>query len=388
MSLPPGESYNDTVQRLIKIGHDQATATARARELHNMSGSSGGGILDSARNIVGSLDRMMPGTQQRVDNFVQTSVQDRFDRIGSSQPTQPTQPSYTPPRTNYGGTIDYQISDYAQRQMDEMQRMISNMPQFDRSSPEEMSRLAKEFAALQIDPAIGALTRGYEQTGLAIEGARGRTEAAHSGFEADMDYALGQAEKQAIERAVARGGGRAGLSEYIVAELQAPIVGEGQRIAAQHAQNLVELAQKEVLLEQQYHDQMMELEQRRGLIESQRVDELKKYEDAMVRGDWQMAMDAQSRLSQLALQADQHSQQMQIQQARLMEDMRQFDISMDYNLQQFQHAKAMDEFHAMSPYTAMTRGEQARMAEWMVSEFGIPYNDLMAWLQAEGLGGY
>lgn len=245
-------------------------------------------------------------------------------------PPAPTSPS--PSRGSLDIGTSSQMADFSRRQLEQMESMMRQAPSFDPSSPESLRGQAADWASMQVDPVLGALHRGYEEQQLGLENLRGRAEAAHAGYEADVDYALGQAEQQAIERAIARGGGRAGLSDWIVAELQKPIIGESQRIAAQHAQDIIHIAQQEVQLEKHYHDQIQELEQQRGLIESNKYEELKRYEDSMMRQDWAMAFEAQSKLTSLAMDADRFEQELNLAHAEFAEQRRQFDAELDYKI--------------------------------------------------------
>lgn len=288
--------------------------------------------------------------------------------------------------TNYGGTIDYQVRDYQTRHMDRYEEMIANAPQHQRSTDAELAQRAGEHASLQIDPLVGALERSHEEQQAVLESQRGQADAAHAGYEADVDYALSQAEKQAIDRAVARGGGRAGLSDYIVAELQAPIIGESQRIAAQHAQDIKDIAQQEVLLEKHFHDKMYELTERRGLIESEKREEIRRYDDAMVRQDWQMAAEAQSTLVQLEQQANQFDQTMALEQAKFQEQISQFEHQMDRSVYEFDQQMALKEFQAQAPYYMGTYGERSALIQFYSQQWGLPEGETSE-IVDEWLGG-
>jgi hypothetical protein len=90
---------------------------------------------------------------------------------------------------------------------------------------------------------------------------------------------------------------------------QQPIVGAAERQAADLAAYLQDVASQRSLATQQYGDTEQQLAERRGLIEAQTVEELKRYDDAMARGDWQMANQASQNLAALATQAQQFTQQ-------------------------------------------------------------------------------
>ena len=90
---------------------------------------------------------------------------------------------------------------------------------------------------------------------------------------------------------------------------QQPIIGAAERQAAELAAYLQDIASQRSLATQQYGESEQQLAERRGLIEAQTVEELKRYDDAMARGDWQMANQASQNLAALATQAQQFTQQ-------------------------------------------------------------------------------
>jgi len=221
---------------------------------------------------------------------------------GSSRPTSSTSDIFS--------QLTQSMGQYSYPYEQLMRDVLASQPRYTPRSREDLLSEAQRKASLQIDPQLQALQKAYEQTlqGLTTRGEQAK--AAHAGYEKDVEYALGEAARIAQEQAIARGGGRAGVLDWAREQRQKPIVGAAEKQAAELAAYLQDVASQQSLATQQYGETQQQLAERRGLIEAQTVEELKRYDDAMVRGDWQSANQASQNLATLATQAQQFSQQM------------------------------------------------------------------------------
>lgn len=190
-----------------------------------------------------------------------------------------------------------------------MRDTLASIPKYTPRSRDELLSEAQRQASLQVDPQLQALQKAYQQSLQGLTAREEQARAAHAGYESDVARALSEAAKIAQEQAIARGGGRAGLLDWGREQRQQPIIGAAERQAAELAAYLQDIASQRSLATQQYGESEQQLAERRGLIEAQTVEELKRYDDAMARGDWQMANQASQNLAALATQAQQFTQQ-------------------------------------------------------------------------------
>jgi hypothetical protein len=150
--------------------------------------------------------------------------------------------------------------------------VAATAPQWTPRPESELLTQAQQYAGLQIDPQLQALQRSLGQA---------RQEAG--------TYTQ-EAEKRALESAIARGGGRSGVVEWLTAEQTKPIT---TALARAETAGL---------------EQMQQLEARRGELAANQLAALRQLEHANASGNWQLAQQATAQLAQLAQQAQQFQQ--------------------------------------------------------------------------------
>ncbi|MGB9802162.1 MAG: hypothetical protein ACPLSX_04265, partial [Arcobacter sp.] len=183
--------------------------------------------------------------------------------------------------------------------------LLARMPVYQQPSQEELLQQAKTWANLQVDPTIQAISQSLAQTKQALETQQAKTEAAYAGLDQSTQRFMQEAARQALESAIARGGGRSGQVEWYTSKLQQPIAEQYAQAQAQKAAELADIANRMTLAEQQAAEQQKALEQRRGELEAERLSELQNLAHATAVGDWQRAFEAAQNLAAMATQAQQ-----------------------------------------------------------------------------------
>ncbi len=206
----------------------------------------------------------------------------------------------------------------------DLEGMLANRPQYEMTE-QEMLEAAMRDAGLMIDPHQHALGRSHEQMQQALDAQRAMAEASHAGYQTDIDYAMGEAQRQATESAIARGGGRAGLVDWQSAKLMAPIMGSAEAQAARHEATMNDIAAQKTMAQRHYGEHMNELEQRRGELTQQRMQQLEELQYARAVDDWDRAWRATQQLEMMDEQIRQFDNQMQLQTDKFHESQRQFD---------------------------------------------------------------
>ena len=190
-----------------------------------------------------------------------------------------------------------------------MRDTLASIPKYTPRSWDELLSEAQRQASLQIDPQLQALQKSYQQFLQELTAREEQARAAHAGYESNVARALSEAAKIAQEQAIARGGGRAGLLDWAREQRQRPVIGAAERQAAELAAYLGH-SKPAFPCYSAVRGIGTAACRKARLIEAQTVEELKRYDDAMARGDWQMANQASQNLAALATQAQQFTQQM------------------------------------------------------------------------------
>lgn len=184
-----------------------------------------------------------------------------------------------------------------QQDLEQLLRALEIGPQM---TPEEMQQRAQMQAGLLYDPQVNALTRALEQQQQSAEARRASIEAAYAGVSERTARLMEEARQRAVESAVARGGGRGGLVEWLTGELQTPIIERQQQIEAERASQLADVANALGLIEKQVAEQEQQLATQRGQYITQQVQALEELDYARRTGDWQRAFEAAQTLSNMA----------------------------------------------------------------------------------------
>lgn len=184
-----------------------------------------------------------------------------------------------------------------------MRDLISAMPKYTPPSEEELLRQAQRYAELQINPQLEALERAWQLLQQQTEAQKKYIEATYAGLEENVQNRLQELARQALENAIARGGGRSGVVEWLMQQYQKPVVEEYAKAQAEKAATLSDLANRLALAQQQYEEQRQQLAQRLGELQAQRLEELRNLAHATAMGDWETAFQAAQNLASMASSA-------------------------------------------------------------------------------------
>ncbi len=214
---------------------------------------------------------------------------------GGSANTQNSIPkrSTTQKQTTTGGfgmdELNAMLGQYTsqyQDQISQIQNML-NQNQYARPSDSELQSQASTFANLQIDPMLQALRDSLQQAEQTANTRKGEVEAAYTGYQDAANKMLDERAKQALESAIARGGGRSGAVEWLTAQQQEPILQQTAQAEAEKASTLSSIAEALALAKQQGSQKEQDLAARRGELESNQLANLQSMADAAESGNWQ-----------------------------------------------------------------------------------------------------
>lgn len=190
-----------------------------------------------------------------------------------------------------------------------LQELMTAMPTTTGLTPEQQLQRAQEHANLIFDPQVSALARGLEQLRQSALGQKDMLRASHTGVQERTQRLMGEAQTQAVESAIARGAGRSGVTEWLQARLQAPVLERHQQLEAEHISRLADVADRLALAERQNVEQLSEIEALRGRTAAQKQITLEEQAHARSVGDWERAFSATQQLA--ALEADDQRLQFQ-----------------------------------------------------------------------------
>jgi hypothetical protein len=94
---------------------------------------------------------------------------------------------------------------------------------YDPLSASDMASMADTWAALQTDPQLAALNESYQDYLTSYNQQLAQIEADYANVESTGERLIKEARDDALESAIARGAGRAGVADYMMQEAAAPI---------------------------------------------------------------------------------------------------------------------------------------------------------------------
>lgn len=263
------------VKDLVRITQQAQTAQSQASYL---------GDTDFWGGAQEALDRHVEG---RVDHYghLDPSLTDHYSGLDFFVPDYYA--GITPVTYEHYLGLDPTLPDYYTR----LQEMIESggfIPEYEALSDEELLRLAKEYADLQIDPVKAQLQRYLEQAALDAAAQEERIRAAYAPGEAALERREEAQAKRDLESAIARGGGRAGAVEWASAERQMHHAELLTGHKGKEAAELTAIANQLGLTERQIQERKVELEEMRGKLTSQELKDLREREwDKMFHaGTW------------------------------------------------------------------------------------------------------
>lgn len=192
----------------------------------------------------------------------------------------------------------YQQVSYPYQQM--LEQMLANQNLSTPLTPAQIQERALAQAGLIYDPQVAALNDALEQYRQAAESQRRSIEAAYAGVTERTTRMMEEAAQQALESAIARGGGRAGAVEWLVEKAQQPIIERQQQLDAEQAAKLAAVADALALAEQQTATQTQRLAELRGQYTAQQAQALEDLEYSRRVGDWERAFSAAQSLANMA----------------------------------------------------------------------------------------
>ena len=252
----------------------------------------------SPERIAQERQRLLGGGHQTYTQFKQQPLTNTQQT--NTQQTN-TQQAGAP---NFAGGVQQWLSNLVQGGMSPhtqaLQQLIDNRPTRTATSWDEIVRRAQEQANLVFDPQVSALARALEQQRQATETQRSVIDASHAAGVGRTARLLENARVQALESAIARGGGRSGAVEWLADRLQTPVLERQQQQEAERIAQITGLAERLAMFENQAAAQQQELEAQRGQTAAQKAQALQEFEYAQQVGDWQRALAAQQELAGLA----------------------------------------------------------------------------------------
>lgn len=179
----------------------------------------------------------------------------------------------------------------------ELQDLIRDYPKYTPLSQSEIESQANNYANLQIDPQLTALSQSLRNAIAAANSQKGEINAAYSGVGTTADRLLGDAQKQGEISAVARGGGRSGAVEYTVGQLKQPIMEQVTQAEADKAAKLSSVAEYMTNAQTTYDEKSESLEAQRGRLVAQQLAAIKELDYAKQIGSADAILAATERLS-------------------------------------------------------------------------------------------
>lgn len=187
---------------------------------------------------------------------------------------------------------------------------IAAAPKYTPRSESELLTQSQQYAGLQIDPQLQALSKALAQLKQSADAERGSVDAAYSGLHDTSTRMLKDAEARALESAISRGGGRSGQVEWLTQKQQQPIMEQTTQAEVGKAAQLSAIANALALAERQGGETQQQLAERRGTLEASQLAGLRQLEHANATGDWQLQQQAVQNLAAMATQSNQFNQQL------------------------------------------------------------------------------
>jgi len=300
-------SLHQQAEQLRKAGASEAVANILAYgSAFGKEGSVRPSYMPESYSVVEDLARRLrSGTEQQTQQKQQAQQKqpDWLDRYIASQ-IRPLPLNIQDVLSRFSEQLRQYTLPYEQALRD----LLARAPAYTPLPESELRHLAQEYAELQIGPQREALRRALQEAERQAEPQRQAIEAAYAAVPAQMSRLLEEARQKALESAIARGGGRSGLVEWLTAELQKPVVERAQQLEAEKAAKLADVESALALARRQAAEQEQQLAERLGQLASQQLAALRDLEYARMTGDWERAWNALMALANAATQAEQFKQ--------------------------------------------------------------------------------
>jgi hypothetical protein len=179
----------------------------------------------------------------------------------------------------------------------ELRDLIGSYPKYTPLSESQMMSQAQNYADLQVDPQLDALSKALRNAISAAENQTNEVTAAYSGVGAQADRLLGEAQRQGEISAIARGGGRSGAVETSVANMKQPIMEQVTQAEAEKAAKLANIANSKTNAQTAYDEGTVALEAQRGRLVAQQLAAIKELDYAKQTGRADAILAATERLA-------------------------------------------------------------------------------------------
>jgi hypothetical protein len=195
---------------------------------------------------------------------------------------------------------------------DELRNLYSQMPKYTPKSTDEIIAEATKLADLQINPLIEAINRRIREAETTASGQRKGIEAAYANVGTEAQRLLSEAEKRALESAIARGGGRSGAVEYTTRKLSEPIMSQVAQSEAEKAAKLSSIEEALGTYKTNAMDELTSLQERRGALIDTYRETLRRQEEALAQGNFAQASQLAGQLAEIERQTQDVSRQMML----------------------------------------------------------------------------
>ncbi len=147
-----------------------------------------------------------------------------------------------------------------------------------------------------------------EQAQLSASTQKSDIEANYASYEDTVSRLLQEASDQALESAIARGGGHSDAVEWLTNQYSTPILEQAANQEKQRTADLNAIAEALALTEDQYSDNLKNLETQRGNLTSERAAELASLAQSTASSDWSNVATAIQNLMNSATQSQQNTE--------------------------------------------------------------------------------
>ena len=195
---------------------------------------------------------------------------------------------------------------------DELRNLYSQMPKYTPKSTDEIIAEATKLADLQINPLIEAINRRIREAETTASGQRKGIEAAYANVGTEAQRLLSEAEKRALESAIARGGGRSGAVEYTTQKLSEPIMSQVAQAEAEKAAKLSAIEEALGTYKTNAMDELTSLQERRAALIDTYRETLRRQEEALAQGNFAQASQLAGQLAEIERQTQDVSRQMML----------------------------------------------------------------------------
>lgn len=278
----------------------------------------GGVNTPEANDWIGKLSQIIPGASQFNQNPIvqpQQTVIPQQPNIVQQPPAQlpqnPVQPQQPPRNIN---DVTSQLQNMLGKYnfpYEQMLRDLTAQPSaYKPPSEQDMLAQSKQYAGLQVDPILSAISSRLAGARTSATNAKTATEAAYAGVPAQAQARLDEARRYALEDAISRNMGRSGVVNWSTAKLSAPILQQVTASEQEKAAKLSAIANELANAEAETGRLTQETETRRGTLESYRLNELQQLAQQMAAQEQQQKFNQGQTLSNYGQQANLAQQQL------------------------------------------------------------------------------